>query len=91
MSVETAVVQTVDMVLLVTLPEVEAVVSLVSLLQILFIKMALQLSSLDPAEAVDTDKVVLAEVMLETTEALVVMEAAKLLVALEHKVLTEAT
>ena len=84
------VVQTEDTELLVTLPVEEAVVSLVSS-QAIPRKAALQLSLLDLAEAVDTDKAVLAEAKLETTEALVVKEEAKMQAALEHKVLTEVT
>ena len=53
--------------------------------------MVLQLSLLDLAVAVDTDKAVLVEVKLETTEALVVTAEVKLLAALEHKVLTDPT
>ena len=91
LSVATVVVLTEDTVLLETPLEEEAVVSLVSLPVILLMVMALQLSLLDLAVVADTDKAVLAEVKLATTEALVVTEAAKQPVALELRELMEHT
>ena len=85
------VVQMVDTVLLVTLPVEEAVVSLVSLPVILSLLVVIQLSLPVQAVAEDTNQEVLAEAMLETTEALVAKEVVSPLVVLEPKVLTEAT
>ena len=53
--------------------------------------MVLRLSSLDLEVEQDTDKEEPVEVKLETTEALVVMEALKQLADLELKVLMEIT
>ena len=75
----------------VVVPVEEAVVSLVSLPVILSLLVVIQLSLPVQAVAEDTNQEVLAEAMLETTEALVAKEVVSPLVVLEPKVLTEAT